>query len=202
MSSICMSLLCAIYLLHMQDFLVTWVKSQSFAFFHPDLQSAFRFLFFLQQTSEFRGHACMVTKDLCWWKHSNPSDKLGTLESHNCCSLVQGMLPHMSQQGIFLSAQNVGNVITGEMDPYYDYHKHKGPWNVISNVCFWQLNIPLWILLTVATPDSQTSACLQEVLVLRCTSLRCLRQRQVYFEKISWCSINCNTGPLPCYCLG
>lgn len=46
-----------------------------------------------------------------------PADKLGTPGSHNCRRLARGVFPHVPQQGVFLSAQNVGNVITGEMTP-------------------------------------------------------------------------------------
>lgn len=51
-------------------------------------------------------------------KQAKPAHKLGTLESHKCPWLARGVFPHVSRQGVFLSVQNVGNVIKGEMGPY------------------------------------------------------------------------------------
>lgn len=50
-------------------------------------------------------------------KHIKPTDKLGRPQSESCHWLGKGVFPHVSQQGFFLSAQNVGNVITAKTVP-------------------------------------------------------------------------------------
>lgn len=50
-------------------------------------------------------------------KQIKPTDKLGMPQSKSCHWLGKGVFPHVSQQGFFLSAQNVGNVITAKAVP-------------------------------------------------------------------------------------
>lgn len=73
----------------------------------------------LFETTQTRRHARRRLKRAdTLEKTAKPADKSGAPKSgwnRDCLRLRRGQFPHESRQGVFLSAQNVGNVITGEM---------------------------------------------------------------------------------------